>query len=442
MKHRLISVILAAILCLTLCGCDILTSNTAELLSPPELSGDIAPIADAIAKGAGGEYTLKYPSNGNFRSAVVQNDIDGDGRLEAFAFYSMKEKENGADTVNMYISVISLVDGEWICADKQKIVAGGVERLDFCDLDGDGISEILVGWEIYGTSEMQLAVYKFKDSKLTQHTMQKYSRFVCCDLNEDGINEVLIIKFSAAEQLNNAGVYRLTEGGVTELYSCELDRTVYSVGEPVVSHISSGKPAVYIDEIKGVGAITEVLFVEKNQLVNPLMNPESRETLATLRSAEIAVKDINDDGIVEIPVQENVPSITKSNLNEKLYLTNWCSYNGETLTNQKTVMINNNDGYYYTLSQKWAGQIAVLKDTDKRLREIYLYDNETSTAGEMLVSFMTVGRSDWESGQYSEAGYYKITQNETSAYLCKISDTAKSQGLTEEVITKNFILTE
>ena len=439
---KLISVFLAAVLCLALCGCDMFATNTAELLSPPELSGDIAPIAAAIAKSADGEYTLKYPSNGNFRSAVVQYDIDGDGRLEAFAYYSMKEKENGTDTVNMYISVISYSGGEWVFADKQQMVAGGVERIDFCDLDGDGTSDILVGWEIYGTSEMQLAVYSFKDSKLTQRTLQKYSRFICCDLNEDGLSDFLIIKLSPAEQINTAGVYQLTEGGVTELYSCELDRTAQSVGEPIVSHLSSGRPAVYIDEIKGVGAVTEVLFIEKNQLVNPLMNGESRETLATLRSAEIGAKDNNGDGIIEIPVQENVPSITKSELNEKLYLTNWCSYNGEALTNQMTVMINNSDGYYYILSQKWTGQIAVLKDTDKRLREIYLYNSETSTAGEMLVGFMTVSRTDWESEKYENSGYEKIAQNEMSVYLCKVSDIARSQGLTEEVITKNFILTE
>ena len=442
MKLKVISMLIAFAICFLLCGCDIFASDTAELLSPPELSGDISPIADAIAKSAGGEYTLKYPSDGNFRSAVVQNDIDGDGRLEAFAFYSMKEKENGADAVNMYINVITFTDGEWLCADKQKIVAGGVERIDFCDLDGDGISEVLVGWEIYGASEMQLAVYSFKNGKLTQRTMQKYSRFVCCDLNEDGINEIFIIKFSAAEQINSASVYKLTEGGVTELYSCELDKTVHSVGEPLVSHLSSGKPAVYIDEIKGVGAITEVLFVEKNQLVNPLMNAESRETLATLRSAGIGVKDINDDGILEIPVQENVPSLTKSSLNEKLYLTNWCSYNGEALTNQMTAMINNSDGYYYILSQKWTGQIAVLKDTDKRLREIYLYNSADSEAGEMLVSFMTVPRVDWESGKYKDQGFEKITQDEISVYLCKISDTAATQGITLEVIKKNFKLTE
>ena len=49
MRLRLISVLIAAVLCLALCGCDSFTSNTAELLSPPDLSGDISPIAEAIA---------------------------------------------------------------------------------------------------------------------------------------------------------------------------------------------------------------------------------------------------------------------------------------------------------------------------------------------------------------------------------------------------------
>ena len=49
---------IAALLCLPLCGCSMLAGDTAELLSPPELSGDIAPIAAAIAASAGGEYTL------------------------------------------------------------------------------------------------------------------------------------------------------------------------------------------------------------------------------------------------------------------------------------------------------------------------------------------------------------------------------------------------
>lgn len=433
---RLICGILICAICICFSGCDMFTADTAELLTPPALSGDISPIAEAIKQSVGGEYTLKYPTRGSFRSAVIQNDINGDGILEVFAFYSVSDNE----TVTMYINIIENKDNKWTSVAQQKIVAGGIDRIDFCDLDGDGVQEILVGWEIYGTSEMQLAVYSFKEKNLTQRMLQKYTNFVCCDLDEDDVNEIMVFEFSAPEQKNNASAFMLTENGVTQIYSCELDHTVQSVGEPTVSHLSSGKPAIYVDEIKGVGAVTEVIFVEKNVLVNPLLNPESLETVATLRAVNINIEDINGDGIIEIPIQENVPSITKSAVNEKLYLTNWCSYNGETLTSQLTTMINNNDGYYYILSKKWAGQIAVLKDTENNVREIYKYNNETLTAEESLICFKTVKASDWINGKYENDGYEEMMRDGISAHLCKIGDTAKEGGITIETVRENFKL--
>ena len=85
---RLAGAAVSLLLTFLLCGCELFTADTAELLRPPALSGDLAPISDAIKESAGGAFTLKYPSAGNFRSAVIQNDIDGDGLFEAFAFYS------------------------------------------------------------------------------------------------------------------------------------------------------------------------------------------------------------------------------------------------------------------------------------------------------------------------------------------------------------------
>lgn len=437
MKTKSIAcLIMAALILFLLCGCDVYSADTAELLSPPALSGDISPIADIIKKSVTGDFTMTYPSRGNYRSAVIQNDIDGDGILEAFAFCSTDVD----DTVTMYMNIISNTDGKWQLAAQQKIVAGGVDRIDFCDLDGDGTDEILVGWEIYGTSEMQLAVYSFTDGKITQRMLQKYNHFVWCDLDGDGGNEILIIKLNIAEQLNSASLYMLSDEGVTESYSCELDKTLQSVNEPIVSHLSSGKAAVYIDEIKGVGAVTEVLFIEKNKMVNPLMNPESRETTDTLRASNISVKDINNDGIIEIPVQINVPSLTKSDIAEKLYITNWCSYNGETLTTQMTTMINSADGYYYSISSKWLGKIAFLKDTDLKLREIYRYDSDNFTTGEQLLSFKTVKKSDWDNGKYKNQGYLEITNDEISAYLCKISNSALADGIDIDAVRKNFVL--
>ena len=428
------AVILSLFLCISLCGCKMFTADTAELLSPPELTGDIAPIASAISASAGGEYTLKYPSVGNYRSAVVQNDVDGDGIMEAFAFYSMTEDES---TV-MYVNVICSENGKWKSVAKQKIVAGGVDRVDFCDLDGDGISEILIGWEIYGTSEMQMAVYSFKNDELNRRMLQQYTHFLCGDIDEDGNNEVTVIMINSGGTPNTATVYRLNENGVTALYSAELDRGTKTVNEPIYAHLSSGKPAIYIDEIKGVGAVTEVLFIEKNKLVNPLFNTETGETSATLRSANFAVQDINNDGIIEIPVQHEVPAVNKTDVTEKIYLTDWCSYNGETLTPQISALMNTNDGYYYIVPSKLTGQIAVYKNTDRHLREIYRYAG--NTVGELLFTIKTVKKADWDNERYAGRGFSEITHDGISSYICSISETGAADGMTVTEIRQNFRL--
>lgn len=438
MKH-IISIFVSLVLCLSLlCGCDIFTADTAELLNPPELSGEYQPISEAIKKSSGGEYTLKYPSRGEYRSAVVQNDINGDGIAEVFAFYSTAEN----DVETMYIEVITGMDGEWKTTAQQKIVAGGVDKVEFCDLDADGRDEILVGWEIYGTSEMQLAVYSFNNNVLVQRMLQKYNQFICTDLDDDDVNEVFLVKLNPAEQQNFASAYILTDDGFSEIYNCRLDPTVKTVNEPVQSYLSSGKTAVYIDEIKGVGAVTEVLFTEKNQLINPLLDAERFETTATLRTAAVNSYDINGDGIIEIPVQREVPAINQAIVNERLYLTDWCTFNGEMLTSQFTAMTNVNDGYYYIIPAKWQGQIAVLKDTENNIREIYKYNSAEKKAGEKLLQLRSVKKSSYDSGKYKNTAYNELCQDGINVYLCEITEAAEADGLTLKDVKQNFKLIE
>ena len=435
---KTVCIILALAQVLLLCGCDIFTADTAELLSPPPLTGDIYPIAEAIKESAAGAYTLKYPSRGNHRSAVVQYDINSDGVLEAFALYSMTDGE----VMTMHINAVCFKDGEWRSVAQQKIIAGGVDRVDFCDLDGDGAAEILVGWEIYGTSQMQLAVYSLGENSLTQRMLQRYNHFITCDLDEDDRNEVMIIRTASAEQQNTASLYILTDDGVAELSNCSLDSTVKTVNEPQLSTLSSGKPAVYIDEIKGVGAVTEVLFIEKGVLVNPLLSKETGETISTLRSVLFSIKDINNDGIIEIPVQVNVPSVSKSEVNEKLYFTNWCSFNGETLTNQMTTMINTNDSYYYIIPQKWIGRVAVLKDTARNLRELYRYNPEDMTAGERLMYIKAVDKQEWDSGKHRALNAEEIVNDSKTTYVCYLSEAAIADGIDIEKVKADFKLYE
>ncbi len=433
-KIGLAAVIMALVL--TLCGCDFVKTDMAELFSPPTLTGDFKYISKIIEKTAGSGYTLKYPVRGEHRSAVVQYDIDGDGKNEAFAFYSKVE----GDVTTMTVQLVRDEKGKWIDGGTQTIIASGVDMVQFCDLDNNGVSEILVGWQIYGSSEMQLAVYGYNNNTFVQRLLQKYTTFITCDLNGDQKSGVLIIDINTTEQHNTAALYALDDEGVIQTGICELDSKLQSIGNPIVSELSNGRNAVYLDAVKGMGAVTEVLIEDKGGLSNPLFDVEARENLRTLRSSSFSVTDINNDGILEIPVQENIPSVANDALAEKLYLTNWCSFDGENLTVQTTTMINVNDGYYFTIPTKWRNRIAVLKDTENRIREIYLYDFKQSVIGESLICIRAFNKKNWEAGKYKELRMNEIARNDNTVFAYKLNDAIIEMGITHSDVEKAFVL--
>lgn len=438
MFRKIAVITLALSLAFMLSGCDLLAFDTEELLSPPALEGELGEIADVISITAGGDYTFKHPSRGNYRSAVIREDINSDGVLEAFAFYSTTEGE----TQFMNINVVVSRNGKWRSAAHQKIVAGGVDKIEFKDLDNDGIKEVLVGWEIYGTSEMQLAVYSIGENSATQRMLQKYSHFVTCDLDENDHNEVLIIETGTTETKNRASLYSVSGEGVTRLSYCELDNAAKSINEPIVSVLSNGRPALYIDHIKGVGAVTEVLFMEKGELVNPLHNEDTGETFATLRAANLLTTDFNADDILEIPISLDVPAVSIDEEPEKLYLTNWCSFNGEKLISQVTVMINSEDGYYLTVPARLVGKIAIYKSSEGKLREIYRYNPEDMTVGECLLYVKAVDKKDWDGGKYKTDGMKEIANNGATAFICNITAAGQQEGISHESVAAAFRLLE
>lgn len=414
-KH-IVSLCLVLVSIITFCGCDLFSAETDALISPPELAGNMSPIKDVISESAPEGYALKYPSSGNRRSAVVLEDIDFDGKMEAFAFYSTVE--DGITT--MTVNFIKTVDGEWKSVATQSIAAGGVERVDFCDLDGDGIEELLVGWEVHGTTDRQVAVYSPSSEALAQRMLQSYTNYVCCDLDEDNEEELFVQHLNPSEQLNRAMLFELTSMGVSQIGGCLMDSTVKAASEPLVSTLSTGKVAVYIDEVKGIGNITEVLFFSKGELVNPLLNSvETIENTKTVRAYTLSTMDINADNIPEIPIASVLPSAITSN-NEVLYYTSWCSFNGEALVSKLNTIVNSIDGYYVEVPEKWWGKIAVAKETDYNLRTFYYYDAKKETVGEKICYIKTVAKKSYKAEDYADA--IVLAENEDNIYLGVILD--------------------
>lgn len=430
------AVAMMAAFCMFFClsGCKMFTFDTDTLITPPELDGEMQPIARALSAGVKGEYHLKYPALGDRRSAIILEDITGDGTFEAFAFYSTFDDE----MTNMHINAICRTDGGYKSVADSSIVAGGVERVDFCDLDGDGIKEILVGWEVYGSTEKQLCVYSLGDKKLTQRLSEKYTGFICCDLDGAEGDELLIHMLNTSEMMNTAALYSFFEGGLQKVGSCVLDSLVKTVASPVFSKLSTGQNAVYIDGVKGAGAVTEVLFFSDGELKNPLLDTESTiENIRTLRAASIQCSDIDGDGVLEIPVATNLPNAAGGD--EPLFYTNWCAFDGENLITRRITIVNTIDGYYIEVPERYAGRLAVLKDAENHRRVLFDYDAESESVGERLATVTVISAKQWDKENFNRMNMFELCRVGDSVFAASVNLAAK-KALTEQELKSMFNL--
>lgn len=431
MKVSKILRIFAAILCVfMLSSCTEFDDSAKSLLKAPRQE-ELYHIQKALETSAGSDITLKYPTSGEYRSAFILKDINGDGEEEAFAFYSKTVEE----TVTMNINIIASNGEEWESRGNSNIVAGGVEKVVFCDLDGDGRQEIVVGWTIFGTVDKQLAVYSFDGEGLKKRAGEKYSDFLCGNLTGDDKNELIVLGINSTDKSTFAKVFSLSEKSIFELGAVQLDGGITSFYTPVLSKLSNSKPAVYVDAVKGVGLITEILWFEKDTLMH--LNRTNEEESQTFRTTLATVKDFNADGILDVPLSEILKSTEKSEEIDKVYVTNWSNFDGKSFKTVASAFMNYSDGYYLTISPQMLDKLYLARKTDSRLRIFYSYDLKTSIQGDEVFRIMAVDKNIYNEEIYKGQNYENIYETDKFIYLIRVQKD-NPIGMTNEILKSSF----
>ncbi len=368
----------------SLCGCSFRDATDDSLLKPPRPVGEMYDIQQALENAVTEKYTLKFPTSGDYRSAIFQRDINGDGVLEAVAFYSTVAD----NAVTMHINFIINVGEEWHSVADFRCVATGVELVDFRDMNADGIEEILVGWSVYGTVDKALGVYSFADSKFTQRAMENYTHYLCEDIDKDGNMELFVSHLDSKNESARAKLIRLTDLGLLELGNCVLDNTATSYYKPIVGKLNNGNTAIYFDAVKGSGLITEVLQIKDSVMTNAL-TPIDAAPISTYRSSNVEIRDLNGDGVYGIPMPSLLTQ-TPGAESENIYITDWYTVGYDKLDYSLSALMNYVDGYYIAVPEKWKNKITVTRDTPNRIRTVMAIDEKTGNSSDVLIKVQTV----------------------------------------------------
>ena len=437
MFKKLLIFFVSIILCFSISGCNFSSTKVDDMLNAPKPSGDLYEIQKALERYVEGSVDLRYPRSGEYRSAFVLQDIDNDGTDEAFAFYSTKNDDN---TTLMHINMINNIDGKWASSSDIQIQSSGVDCVKFNDLDSDGIKEVVVGWNKFSTLNHQLTVFSMNSGKLVQRMQENYSTFTLCDINSDNITEIITINLNTVEKSSLAKAFVLDKSGVVDRGSCLLDGTVSAYNEPIVSTLSTGQTAIYIDATKGTaGMITELIYWQNNGITNPFYDVATNENIITQRTSTTCSTDFNGDGTLNIPFMEALPVVVSINGSEKSYVTVWQEYDGSSFIKVAVTVMNYVDGYYLEISSDWVHAFTIVRKTDSKQRIFYRWNQKTLSINEELLRIQVFSISEWESSKANYNNYFEVARDEMNVYVMKLGK-ASVLTLDQQTISNGFHL--
>ena len=255
MRTKLICALLA--LCLFCSGCSVMDLDTQNLMSPPKATGDKADIQRVIEESAG-SYTFKYPQKGDYRSAVIMHDINGDGTDEAVAFYKSNTPDGVSDITVIFIDQIS---GEWQRIAAFQNSAAEVERVCFSDLNGDGWDSVLIGWSNYSSAN-QATVFRYENGEVKPSDLEySYTDLALEDFDRDGTDELFMSSVNTADKSAAARLLKYSEASdsLVNVSEVEMNQEVTQYASFQAGELENGYRGVYIDGVKSGNQMTTEL---------------------------------------------------------------------------------------------------------------------------------------------------------------------------------------
>ncbi len=418
-------------------GCDFTDFSTESILRPPKTMGDDAEIEQLIADTAKGDYTLKYPKNGNYRSAIIMTDIDGDNIDEAIAFYRKKSDVTGIHMLVMYDD-----EGRWKLSSDFVTETTDIDSVDFADIDGAKSLEILVGYATYTPNENFLSCYSYSGGSTDViKAGQKYSSFYCGDLNTDGKSEVITLSLYSTEAEAKATMleYNNSNKSLYAKASVPMDPNVAKYKNVTVCDLNQSTKGILIDgSFANEDINTQVLYynMEMSLLRNPLYKEKSKNI--TQRTMPVICADIDNDLVYEIPTVDTLPHTGKDTAEtvESKITWNTLDANTEKLVPKVSMIADYSLKYTIKMPDSWLEDtVTAISDPEENTTVFYEWVDDDF--GEKLFEIRAFDVSVWDKGKNNDK-YTLIYKDNRYAYTFINYDSKSDYAMTNDEIKTAF----
>ena len=241
------------------------------------------------------------------------------------------------------------------------------------------------------------------------------------DINNDSMNELLMIN-------------RTPDGNTAELKWLDknnklvpgpvlaLSENAADVLQMIYGKLNENTTAIYLDSYINTNTIiTEILRPEVKDDIISLVpvtadNVDSSPVSGTVRSSSLLSRDIDGDGVVEIPVNSVFKGYEDKPDTEQISMTSWYILENNMFIRKYSGYYSITDGYAFMIPEKWENKVTVRTANDDII--FCKYDEKPENQTQLMRICVTSSEeAERIINEKEYADYVKISSNGDTVYL-------------------------
>lgn len=425
-KIFLIALLAALLLC---SGC---MATVDQMYRLPKRSEEVANLQKAMDSAMSG---LSYcaPLTGENQQTVQTVDLDGDGDPEYVVF------AKGYSDKPMKILIFSREEEHYELRSVIESNGSAFDQVEYVQLDGLPGMEIVAGYQVSDQVLRSVCVYRYDGQQVTRLVNANYARFLTCDLDCDGLSEIMVLRPGMLESDNGvAELYSMEYGLVERSNEAVMSERVDKLKRIITGKLHDGIPAVFVGStVDNGGIITDIYALVDGVFTNVSLSNESGTSVQTLRNYYVYAADIDDDGVVELPDLITMPAVQSQRTSEQQYLIRWFAMKTDGTEVDKMYTFHNYlGGWYLQLPEDLARRISVAQNENSF--DFYLTDIKDTEPVKLFTIYAFTGQDREEMAVRDNR--FCIFRDESAVYAAYLEVASATYHISPENLMNGFRL--